>query len=245
MWRAREYQQLVFQAFDMGIKRIFLGWHRRAGKDNFALQLAKREAQKRVGTYWHLFPVQSQARKAIWRGMNNQGVNFVEQAFPKHERARTIDNETLIELPNGSIWQMGGSDKYDQMVGANVLGIIFSEWALCNPAAWNYFLPMLLENGGWACFICTFRGRNHAWQMAQRNLHSKNWYVDIRDVTQTRRGVTEPNAGQPVVTLEDIDRERADGYSEAMIQQEFYCNPMAANEHAYFGQVLPQILEAA
>lgn len=245
MWRAREYQSLAFNRVAMGIRRLFLGWHRRAGKDNFALQLAKREAERVVGTYWHLFPVQAQARKAIWRGMDNNGVNFVDQAFPKHERTGTIDRETLIQLPNGSTWQMGGSDKYDQMVGANVRGIIFSEWALCDPAAWDYFLPMLIENGGWACFITTFRGRNHAWQMAQRNLRSPHWYVDIRDITQTRRGVTEANAGQAVVTLADIERERQQGYSEAMIQQEFYCNPTAANEHAYFGQVLPQILEAA
>lgn len=242
MWRAREYQQLAFQAFDMGKKRFFLGWHRRAGKDNFALQLARREAEKRPGTYWHLFPVQAQARKAIWNGMDKNGVNFVNQAFPKEQRRRTSDHQTLIELPNNSIWQMGGSDAYDKLVGSNVLGVIFSEWAICNPAAWDYIRPILVENGGWAAFITTFRGRNHAWQMAQQNKNNPRWYVDIRDVTQTTRSVIE--GGGPVVTEQDIQHEREEGWSEAMIQQEFYCNPVAANEYAYFGQCMPQPLAA-
>ena len=44
-------------------------------------------------------------------------------------------------------------------------GIVYSEWALANPSAWAYHRPMLEENDGWALFITTPRGRNHAQAM--------------------------------------------------------------------------------
>jgi phage terminase large subunit len=42
---------------------------------------------------------------------------------------------------------------------------VFSEWALSNPQAWSLIRPILLENNGWALFITTPRGRNHAHRM--------------------------------------------------------------------------------
>ena len=48
-------------------------WHRRAGKDSCALNLTARDMFRRVGTYWHLFPEQAQARRAIWNGIDRAG----------------------------------------------------------------------------------------------------------------------------------------------------------------------------
>jgi hypothetical protein len=238
MWKPRHYQDEAFGKFDDGARRMFLGWHRRAGKDAFALRLAKREMEKTPGTYWHLFPVQAQARRAIWLGMDNDGVNFIEDVFPIAERTRTIDNMTTLEYA-GALYQMAGSDAYNRLVGSNVRGVIFSEWALCDPTAWDYVRPILVENGGWACFITTFRGRNHAWRMSQQMAHNSRWHVDVRDITQTRR-----NDGAAVITLADVERERRDGMPETLIQQEFYCNPSAAAEFAYYGDGLAQALAA-
>ena len=59
------------------------------------------------------------------------------------------------------IWQMAGSDNFDSLVGSNPVGVVFSEWALSHPDAWEYLRPILVENDGWALFIYTPRGRNH------------------------------------------------------------------------------------
>lgn len=239
IWTPRDYQEPVFTRIAAGVLRQFLAWHRRAGKDVTALQVARREMDRVPGTYWHLFPIQAQARRAIWLGMDNDGNRYLDQAFPLEWRKRTIDHMTTIESHKGSIWQMAGSDKFHELVGANVRGVIFSEWSRANALAWEYIRPMLVENGGWAMFITTFYGRNHAWKMAQANMANPRWYVDIRDITQTHR-----HDGSPVVTLEDVQKEREDGMPEPLIQQEFYCNPSAAAEHAYFGEFMPQALAA-
>src|SRR3954453_16142800 len=59
----------------------------------------------------------------------------------------------LIETVNGSIWQMAGSDNFDSLVGSNPVGVVFSEWALSHPDAWECLRPILVENEGWALFI--------------------------------------------------------------------------------------------
>ena len=43
----------------------------------------------------------------------------------------------------------------------------FSEYALAKPESWDFFRPMLAENGGWALFVSTVRGRNHFYQIGE------------------------------------------------------------------------------
>ena len=154
-WNPRPHQIPFFQSMDSGKKRACLVWHRRAGKDSSVLNFTSKEMFKRVGNYWHLFPRQRQARKAIWNGIDGQGRKILSQVFPKEIVKRMDSTEMMIEVANGSTWQLCGLDKYDSLVGSNPVGVVFSEWSLCDPNAWNYVRPMLAENGGWAIFIYT------------------------------------------------------------------------------------------
>lgn len=228
-----EHQQAAKNARLAGILRFFLGWHRRAGKDVFALDFARDEALARVGTYWHLFPFHVQAKRAIWKGIDARtGERFIDRAFP-HSMRQGEPNETemSITLENGSIWQMLGSDNYDRMVGSNPCGIIFSEWALCDPAAWEYIRPILMENKGWAMFITTFRGRNHAYRMFKTIEAAEGWYADLRTINDTYR-----HDGEPIVSTADVQKEIAEGMDPSLVQQEFYCNPDAATSGAIYNR---------
>jgi len=236
-WTPRPYQQLVLDAFDRGIRRFSLNWHRRAGKDTSALHFTRRWSEQDIGAYWHLFPLHVQARRAIWRGINADGRRFLDEAFAPDIRLNVDNREMWFEMPWGSSWQMCGSDYYDRLVGSNVKGVVFSEFALCDPAALDYIRPIIRENGGWMMFITTFRGRNHAWQLAELAKRLSDWYVDIRDITQTTR-----HDGSPVITLEDVEKDRAEGMSEARIQEEYFCNPVAALEGAYYGRGISELM---
>lgn len=223
-WRPRPYQLPLYNGFGYGkrYQRASLIWHRRAGKDSAALNITAREMFKRVGVYWHLFPEQAQARKAIWNGIDAKGRRIIDQFLPPEARDPgnpKSEVEMLIRAQSGSSWQMAGSDNYNSLVGSNPVGVVFSEWALANPAAWDYIRPMLLENGGWALFITTPRGRNHAYEthmMAQAN---GDWFDQILTVDDTGR-----------ITPDMIERERAEGMPEATIQQEYYCSFEADSE---------------
>ena len=192
-------------------------WHRRAGKDSTVLNLSAKAMLERVGTYWHLFPYQTQARKAIWNGIDSQGRKILDQVFPHEIRKRTSSQEMLIELVNGSTWQLAGSDNYDSLVGSNPVGVVFSEWSLCDPNAWAYIRPILVENNGWASFIYTPRGKNHGWTLYNMARKNKDWYCENLTVNDTRR-----EDGLPVISNHMIEQEREEGMEEALIQQEFY-----------------------
>ena len=93
----------------------------------------------------------------------------------------------LLRFKNQSTWQLIGSDQFDRTVGSSPAGIVYSEWALANPSAWAYHRPMLEENQGWALFITTPRGHNHAKQMFDYASHAKDWFCEIADSQANRR----------------------------------------------------------
>jgi phage terminase large subunit len=218
-WSPRSYQLPFFQAMSSGVKRACLVYHRRAGKDSMSLNFTASMMLKRKGIYWHCLPKIAQARKAIWNGIDGQGRKIIDQAFPLSIRKRTNEQEMLIELKNGSIWQLVGSDNYDAMVGSNPVGIVFSEYSISNPQAWDYFRPMLAENGGWAVFIYTARGKNHGYQLYKMAKKTKEWFCELLTVNDTKR-----DDGSPVIGPEIIQQERDEGMSEEKIQQEYFCS---------------------
>lgn len=235
-----EHQQQAADAFDLGKDRGFLAWHRRAGKDVFGLDFARTKMEERTGTYWHLFPFHVQARRAIWKGIDaRDGVRFIDRAFSPALRDASNDTEMSIDW-KGAHWQMLGSDNYDRMVGSNPCGVVFSEWALCDPAAWEYIRPILLENKGWALFITTFRGRNHAWRMFESIKELENWLADLRTVRDTFK-----HDGTPIISEQDVENEIKQGMDRSLAMQEFYLDPGAANSGAIYNRQYLRLLDVA
>ncbi len=238
-WPLRPMQQEAYDAFERGIKRFGLFWHRRAGKDIFGMSVARQCMKERVGTYVHFFPKHVHAKRALWRGVDpRKGARFIDIAFHDIEAERN-NQDMLIEAYNGSQWCLLGSDNYDStVIGGNVVGVVFSEWALCDPRAWDYIRPILRENGGWAMFITTFRGRNHAWQMYDSLKDNPDWYIDLRTVEDTCE-----LDGSRIITDEDVEADRRDGMKETLIQQEYYCNPEATADGAIYGKETARLRE--
>lgn len=240
-WTPRDYQIPVFQAFDKGIKRFVLRWHRRAGKDDVCLHIGAREAFRRVGNYWHMLPAYAQARKAIWDAVNpHTGKKRIDEAFPKELRKRTNNQEMIIEFVNGSTWQVLGSDNYDNLVGASPAGIIFSEYALANPAAWDYFRPMLAENHGFAFFISTVRGYNHFYQLGEYAKTSKEWF--FQEVSADTSGVFTTETLQR--ELEEIQAKRGEDEGLSIFRQEYFNDPNAAIPGAYYAKIIAKLKDA-
>jgi phage terminase large subunit len=208
--------------------------HRRWGKDDIALNWTARACHQRIGTYWHLLPEASQARKAIWDAINpHTGKRRIDEAFPEALRAQTLNNEMFIRFKCGSSWQVIGSDNYNSLVGSPPIGITFSEWQLARPEAWTYMRPILAENGGWALFLWTSRGRNHAVRAFEARERDKaNWFTQKSTALETS-----------VFTVEQLDRERQELIDEAgseeegdaKFRQEYLVDFDAAVPGSYFG----------
>lgn len=191
------------------------------------------EAHKRVATYWHCLPEYTQARKAIWNAVNpHTGKRRIDEAFPLPLREKTVDDEMFIRFKNGSTWQVVGSDRYNGLVGAGVAGVVFSEWALCNPSAWGYIRPMMEENDGWATFITTPRGRNHAKAMYEMAAANPKWFAELSTIHDTKA----LNAEQLDESLKEYMALYGEDMGRAQFEQEYECSFNAAILGAFYAR---------
>lgn len=241
-WRPRPYQMGAWSAWERGIKRSSLWWHRRAGKDELSLHKAciamhpaagAPMSNARVANYWHCLPAYTQARKAIWTAVNpHTGKLRIDEAFPHELRDSTRNDDMSITFKSGSSWRLVGSDDPNTLVGSPPFGIVFSEWALSNPSVWGYLQPILMENGGWADFITTPRGKNHAHALHQAAKNNPLWFQETLTVADTM-----------ALTPAQLDEVRKDyealyglEAAEALIEQEYFCSADAAILGAYYGK---------
>jgi len=235
----RDYQQPAWAAMEEGKKRCCLVWHRRAGKDLWGINWTATQIFQRVGTYWHVLPTYRQGRRIVWEGRTRDGRPFLDH-FPGHSTwgqpgspvVRKRDDVMTLWFANGSTYTVVGAEDPDSLVGANPLGIIFSEWSIMSPTVWELFRPVLVENGGFAIFIYTPRGRNHGYRTFKMAEKSPNWFAQVLGCDSTL-----------AVSEEDIQAEREEGMAEAMIQQEFYCSFDAPLVGAYYGDQLMAMMD--
>ena len=103
--------------------------------------------------------------------------------------------------------------------------MVFSEYSIADPAAWDFIRPILAENNGYALFIYTPRGRNHGYQLCEMAKRNPSWFCEVLGADDTGS-----------VTAEAIEEERAAGMSEEMIQQEFFCSFEAPLHGSYYGE---------
>lgn len=211
-----------------GGKRAAVVWHRRSGKDSVGINWTVCDALKNVGTYWHMLPEARQARKVVWDAIDKYGRRVIDQAFPADIRdGKPNDVEMRIRLAQGSIWQCVGSDNYNALVGSNPRGVVFSEYSLGKPAAWDYIRPILAENGGWALFIYTPRGENHGYDLYEMARNNPNWFAQRLTIDDTG-----------VVPQDVIEDERRSGMPEGLIAQEYFCSFTAPLVGSYYGVLI-------
>lgn len=182
----RPYQRAALEAIDAGVNRFIFCWHRRSGKDLTAFSaIMVRKAFERVGTYYYILPTYGQAKRVLWDGIDKEGIRIMDRLPHGLVRAKN-ETDMQITLINGSIIQLIGADNIDRIVGTNPIGVIFSEYSLMKPGVWEFIRPILAENGGWAGFIFTPRGMNHAWKLMQVAIQNpKEWFVSVLGVEDT------------------------------------------------------------
>jgi hypothetical protein len=181
---------------------------------------------KQVCVCFYCLPTLSQARKVIFDSITNDGVKFLDY-FPKELVDQINKSEMKITFKNGSHIQLVGSDNYDSLVGTNPKVIIFSEYAVADPKAWDYLRPILAVNGGTAVFISTPRGKNHFWDLYCHAQTNDKWFCEKLTNDNTH-----------VLSNEQLEEERKSGMSEEMIQQEYFTSFDRGVEGSYYGRIL-------
>jgi len=197
--------------------------HRRSGKDVTCFQYVIEAAIEDKGTYFYCLPEFTHARRVIWEGMLNDGMRFLD-LVPKEIIKNKNESQMKIELVNGSIIQMVGSDQYDRLVGTNPKGIVFSEYSITHPMAWQILRPILAMNGGWVIFNGTPRGKNHFWEILEQAKSEEDWFWSVDTVTSTN------------ILSSDILAKEKRQMDIDIFNQEYHCSFDAAAKGAYYSE---------
>ena len=257
LWSPRSYQTDLVRAMPADgphkhtRDRLVLVWHRKAGKDLTALALTIREMARRPGYYVHVLPTFKQAKSILWDGTDDKAIPFMDR-FPRpliKDKNETELQVVLKPFPghpgfgdanaNGPIWQLRGADDIDSLRGPNYVGAVLSEFSEMDPLVWTAVIqPVLEQNGGWAMFIFTPKGRNHSYdlyQMAKSQPH--RWFAQLLTVEDTRRDAKDED-GSYCVSPERIAQLRKESVPEEIIQQEYYVSFTGFLRGTIFGDLV-------
>jgi phage terminase large subunit len=219
----------ALRKLDGGVKRMILTWHRRSGKDVTIFNWCIKELVKNTCTCFYVMPTYSQGKKVIWDSSTNDGFRILD-FIPPQVIAQKNQQEMKIRFFNGSLFQIIGSDNIDSLMGTNPKIVVFSEYALQSPDAWEFIRPILKVNGGVAIFISTPRGRNHFFDMFEMAKNQPDWYAER---------LTYKDTG--VLTDEDIEKEIAEGMSEELAEQEYCCSFDRGIDGAFYAKLITKM----
>jgi len=193
------------------------------------LNLTTKCMNTRIGAYYYYFPTAQMGRDVLWEGMDRAGFRYMDH-FPKECIKRKREDTMVIEMKNGSMFKIRGTDR-NEPIGVNPVGVVFSEFSRQNPkAGWDLVRPILAENDGWAVFNFTSRGKNHAYRLYKMAMNNPLWFCEKLTVNDTR-----------AIPLNAIAEDRASGMSEEMIQQEYYCSFDIGQEGSYYGRLMEEL----
>lgn len=227
------YQLELFKAMDSGKRRAFLAWCRRAGKDKACFNYMVKCMFERVGTYYYFFPTYAQGRKALWENNDDQGLRLLDH-IPPSEIKSISKEQMMVELKNGSIFRVIGADKADEnVVGTNVHGMVFSEFAIQDPACWKMMGPIIRHNPkNWVIINTTPRGKNHAYDLyEQAKKHPERWFTSLLTIDDLKVYTDERKR-------EIIEDSYIEGATDDDVAQEYYCSWNAAIKGAFYGEAI-------
>lgn len=234
--RLRPQQYDWFKAYFYDEKRFFLtAAHRRFGKGVAAFMLMVSAAIRRRGIYGYFLPTIGQSRKVVWQTVGEDGTKLLER-IPRHLLAKEPNHsEQMVQLINGSIIYVSGSDNYDRWVGLNFCYIVFDEAQDTDFAAWDKFRPMITRNKGFTHFLGTPRAYTEFKRLYDEHVNDPEWFITNLTIDDTY-----DEHGKRIITEEDIEAERRNGMPEELIQQEYYGSWDAAMRGAYYSKQLMQ-----
>ena len=113
---------------------------------------------------FYVAPTLEQGKRIMWNVLKDMGKDVIK---------KTIENQAIIELINGRIIEIKGSDRPDTLRGVGLSYVVLDEYAFMKPDVWELILlPALTRVKGRALFIGTPEGKNHfykLWKEADTN----------------------------------------------------------------------------
>ncbi len=214
---------------------------RRWGKSYLSVYILLRAAYDNPkGIYWFISPTQSLSRTIIWDVLKDKCVS---------ELVHKINESRLeIELINGAKIALKSAEKYDNLRGSSLSGVIFDETASMRNFSeiWQKSIrPALSDRLGFAVFISSTNGRNHFYDLYNQAKELEGWeswqhttasggYVLESEIEAARSDMSTTSFNQEYFsTFESFQGIIVKDFTrEEHIEHDFVLQP---NEHIFMG----------
>jgi len=177
---------------------------KRFGKTKWALfEICQAAGKKPNGTFWLIAPTYRQGKNIAW-----QELNWI---LPKQYIRRSVENELMKELVNGSIIKIIGADNEDALRGTKLDGAVFDECAYIDSYVWEgivhgQLLGSKTEAPGFAYFI------------SSPNKTGRNWFSNFYDEALRKQKVDDKDWSahfytiydNPTLNKEEVEKMKAD-----------------------------------
>lgn len=118
---------------------------------------------------YYVAPTFQQAKDILWTQLKDMARPIT---------AQTWENTGVIELVNGRHIHLKGSDRPDTLRGIGLSYVVMDEYADMKPETWEAIIrPTLSDVKGGAMFIGTPKGKNHFYELYNKNFGSDEWGV--------------------------------------------------------------------
>lgn len=140
---------------------------RRFGKTILAINtLLEHSLNNSNHTYWYIGPTFRQAKTIAWRFLMSR-LRLLPRSYRK--KIKINATELSIEFPNGTILELKGVERPDNLLGTGLNGVVLDEYATetfgTYPIWKEIIRPSLSDTIGWAIIISTPRGYNHFYDL--------------------------------------------------------------------------------
>jgi len=231
-----------------------LGLHRRAGKDVFGFTMAVYMCHKiKNFNVLYLHNTQKLCRELIleakWpKGYDGEPGGFVDSLIPKGVHRKIDKHRGILYVGDGGRIIFTGADRLQGRGGEYNMAIQTEAAFYKNfEKVQSVVGSSIVRNKGLNLFVSTFNGDNEYARLHMRDQHfmktvgvrgRSQMFSIIKTCEQTRNW-----NGERLVTDEDIDRLRAEGWSEERIQREFYCSMKGGAFGSIFMEQMQQMLQ--
>lgn len=186
-----------------------------------------------------VYPTLVMGRQNLWEGMGKDGFRYREHIPEFIREGKPNDTTMKIQIKNGSLFQIGGSDNPDSLRGGNPKLFVWSEWAEQDPYAWDVVEPIVKENDGISIFNFTPKGDNHARALYEYAKNNPLWYVQLLTAKDTK---VWSDAELEDIQIDIVKRFEANGRSqseaESYFEQEYMCSFKAPVIGSYYGAAI-------
>jgi hypothetical protein len=167
------------------------------------------------GIFWYVAPTYGQAKEIAW--------SLLKRITPKNLlRKNPSESELSVELWNGSIIKLKGSDYPESLKGVPLDGCVMDEAAFQEEVVWTEILrPQLMDKKGFCHFISTPRGTNWFTSLFNEARRKKdkgdtdwdyfhfttfdNPFIDKAEIELSRETMPEDKFNQEVLAIESED----------------------------------------